>query len=93
VVDSVVAFHNSALSPEGAGRSSNGIFGAAAIRALVSTSTLAIGMNLPLKNVVLDPQRWDYLHRYGRWLLGSRTHARQIRNEYFVLSHGSRRRW
>jgi replicative superfamily II helicase len=26
-------------------------------------------MNLPVKNVVLDHQRWDYLRRYGRWSL------------------------
>jgi replicative superfamily II helicase len=39
------------------------------IRALVSTSTLAVGMNLPAKNVLLDGRRWKMLKEYRRWSL------------------------
>jgi helicase len=68
VVSSAIAFHNSDLSPEERDIVERH-FRAGAIRALFSTSTLAVGMNLPVKNVVLDHQRWDYLRRYGRWSL------------------------
>jgi helicase len=68
VLGSGVAFHNSDLSPEER-EIVERHFRGGAIRALLSTSTLAVGMNLPVKNVVLDHQRWDYLRRYGRWSL------------------------
>src|SRR6476469_2022188 len=68
VVASAIAFHNSDLSPEER-EIVERHFRAGAIRALFSTSTLAVGMNLPVKNVVLDHQRWEYLRRYGRWSL------------------------
>jgi ATP-dependent DNA helicase len=68
VLGSAVAFHNSDLSPEERDIIERHFRGGA-IRALLSTSTLAVGMNLPVKNVVLDHQRWDYLRRYGRWSL------------------------
>ena len=63
-----IAFHNSDLSPEER-EIVERHFRGGAIRALFSTSTLAVGMNLPVKNVVLDHQRWEYLRRYGRWSL------------------------
>jgi helicase len=68
VLGGSIAFHNSDLSPEER-EIVERHFRAGAIRALVSTSTLAVGMNLPVKNVVLDHQRWQYLRRYGRWSL------------------------
>jgi helicase len=63
-----IAFHNSDLSPEER-EIVERHFRGGAIRVLFSTSTLAVGMNLPVKNVVLDHQRWEYLRRYGRWSL------------------------
>jgi helicase len=68
VVASGIAFHNSDLSPEER-EIVERHFRTGAIRALFSTSTLAVGMNLPVKNVVLDHQRWEYLRRYARWSL------------------------
>src|SRR5204862_4419356 len=68
VLGSGVAFHNSDLSPEEREVVERGFRGGS-IRALFSTSTLAVGLNLPVKNVVLDHQRWEYLRRYGRWSL------------------------
>jgi len=68
VLSGAVAFHNSDLSPEER-EIIERHFRGGAIRALFSTSTLAVGMNLPVKNVVLDHQRWEYLRRYGRWSL------------------------
>lgn len=68
VLGSSVAFHNADLSPEER-HVVERHFRSGAIRALFSTSTLAMGMNLPVKNVVLDGKRWQYLRRYGRWSL------------------------
>jgi hypothetical protein len=28
-----------------------------------------MGLNLPVKNVILDGKRWKFLRRYGRWSL------------------------
>lgn len=68
VVGNGVGFHNSDLSPEERDIVERH-FRSGALRALFSTSTLAVGMNLPVKNVVLDHQRWEYMRRYGRWAL------------------------
>ena len=68
VLGSGIAFHNSDLSPEERDLVERH-FRSGAIRGLFSTSTLAVGMNLPVKNVVLDGRKWEYLRRYGRWSL------------------------
>ncbi len=68
VLSSSVAFHNADLSPEERDLVERH-FRTGGIRALFSTSTLAMGLNLPVKNVILDGHRWLYLKRYGRWSL------------------------
>jgi helicase len=68
VLSNSIAFHNSDLSPEERSIVERH-FRSGAIRVLFSTSTLAMGLNLPVKNVVLDGKRWQYLKRYGRWSL------------------------
>ena len=68
VLSSSVAFHNADLSPEERSLV-EWYFRSGAIRVLFSTSTLAMGLNLPAKNVVLDGKRWQFLRRYGRWSL------------------------
>jgi len=62
---SAVAFHNADLSPEERSLVERH-FRTGAIRALFSTSTLAMGMNLPVRNVVLEGQKWHF-DRYRRW--------------------------
>lgn len=68
VLGSSIAFHNSDLSSEERSIVEHS-FRDGAVRVLFSTSTLAMGLNLPVKNVVLDGKRWQYLKRYGRWSL------------------------
>jgi ATP-dependent DNA helicase len=68
VLGSGIGFHNSDLSPEERDLVERQFRGGA-IRGLFSTSTLAVGMNLPVKNVVLDGRKWEFLRRYGRWSL------------------------
>jgi helicase len=68
VLESSIAFHNADLSPEERAVVERH-FRAGGIRVLFSTSTLAMGLNLPVKNVILDGKRWQFLRRYGRWSL------------------------
>jgi helicase len=68
VLSSSVAFHNSDLAPEERALVERH-FRSGGIRVLFSTSTLAMGLNLPVKNVILDGKRWQYLRRYSRWSL------------------------
>lgn len=63
-----VGFHHADLTLEERGAVEEG-FRSGEIRALVSTSTLAVGMNLPAKNVLLDGRRWRLLKEYRRWSL------------------------
>mgnify|MGYP001212179291 CR=1 FL=1 len=67
-LNSSIAFHNADLSPEERALVEK-YFRSGGIRALFSTSTLAMGMNLPVKNVVLEAQKWGYAkwcHQWGR---------------------------
>jgi len=68
VLGSGIAFHNSDLSIEERDLVER-YFRSGVIRCLFSTSTLAVGMNLPVKNVVLDGRKWELLRRFGRWSL------------------------
>ncbi len=80
-LESGVAFHHADLTADERGAVEEG-FRSGEIRALVSTSTLAVGMNLPAKNVLLDGRRWRLLKEYRRWSLedleqvGVREHVR-----------------
>lgn len=68
VLSNSIAFHNSDLSPDERALVERH-FRSGGVRVLFSTSTLAMGLNLPVKNVILDGKRWQYLKRYGRWSL------------------------
>jgi len=59
-----VAFHNADLSPQEREVVERG-FRAGEIQALVSTSTLALGMNLPARNVFVAADKWRYDGRLG----------------------------
>lgn len=59
-----VAFHNADLSPEERRLVEEG-FRAGEILVLVSTSTLAAGLNLPARNVFLSSDKWQYDNRFG----------------------------
>ena len=59
-----VAFHNGDLSPEER-RIVENAFRSGAVKVLVSTSTLAVGMNLPAHNVFVAPEKWRYDDRFG----------------------------
>jgi helicase len=72
VLSSSIAFHNADLSPEERALVERH-FRSGGVRVLFSTSTLAMGLNLPVKNVILDGKRWQYLRRYGRWSLEDTT--------------------
>ena len=59
-----VAFHNADLSPLER-RTVEQAFREGEVRLLVSTGTLAAGMNLPARNVFISPDRWQYDDRVG----------------------------
>lgn len=59
-----VAFHSADLSPEERQVVETG-FRAGEIRVLVSTSTLAVGLNLPAQNVFISADKWRYDERLG----------------------------
>ena len=59
-----VAFHNADLSPDERHCVEEG-FRAGEVRLLVSTSTLAVGLNLPAQNVFITPDKWRYDARLG----------------------------
>jgi helicase len=88
VLSSAIAFHNSDLSPEERSIVERH-FRSGAIRVLFSTSTLATGLNLRVKNVVLDGKRWQYLKRYSRWSLEdiSKSEYENMRGRAGRLAH------
>ena len=59
-----VAFHNADLSRGERCIVEEG-FRAGSVRVLVSTSTLAVGMNLPAHNVFIASDKWQYDARFG----------------------------
>lgn len=63
-----VAFHNSDLTPEQR-EVVERHFRSGAIRVVVATSTLAMGVNLPVRNVVIT-ERWKWRHSrlYEKWI-------------------------
>lgn len=54
-----VAFHNADLAPAER-KVVEGAFRSGAVKVLVSTSTLAVGLNLPAQNVFLSAEKWRY---------------------------------
>jgi ATP-dependent DNA helicase len=58
------AFHSSDLTREERGAVEAG-FRMGEIRTLVSTSTLAVGLNMPSKNVFVTTDKWCYDERFG----------------------------
>lgn len=59
-----VAFHNTDLSPGERHAVEEG-FRRGEVRILISTSTLAVGLNLPAQNVFIAPEKWRYDERLG----------------------------
>lgn len=57
-----VAFHNADLSPVER-RIVEEAFREGEVMALVSTGTLAVGLNLPARNVFISPEKWRYDER------------------------------
>lgn len=57
-----VAFHNADLSPEERAIVEQAFRSGEAL-AMVSTGTLAVGMNLPAMNVFISPEKWRYDER------------------------------
>jgi len=75
-----IAFHNSDLTWVER-RLIEKHFRTGTIKALFSTSTLAMGMNLPAKNVFVDSQKWKYSSKFRRWVTEDIT-----RSEYENMS-------
>jgi len=59
-----VAFHNADMSADER-RAVESQFRTGALRVVVSTSTLALGLNLPATNVLIEPDKWQYDTRFG----------------------------
>lgn len=59
-----VAFHNSDLTREER-RAVEEAFRSGAVKVMVSTTTLAVGMNLPAHNVFISAEKWQYDNRFG----------------------------
>ena len=57
-----VGFHNADLAPEER-RIVEEAFRAGEVKVIVSTSTLAVGLNLPARNVFLTAEKWQYDRR------------------------------
>jgi helicase len=61
-LSSGIAFHNADLSPEER-RIVEQAFRCGEALAMVSTGTLAVGLNLPAQNVFISPEKWRYDER------------------------------
>ena len=59
-----IAYHSADLTPEERSIIENG-FRAGEIQVLVSTSTLAVGLNMPARNVFITTDKWQYDARFG----------------------------
>jgi len=69
-----VAFHNADLSAAER-RAIESSFKQGEIKVIVATTTLAMGMNLPAKNVLIEPDRWKYDDRFGTPWISSISQA------------------
>jgi len=69
-----VAFHNADLSALER-RVVERHFKRGEIKVIVATTTLAMGMNLPAKNVFIEPDRWKYDDRFGTPWISSISQA------------------
>ena len=63
-LNSGVGFHTADLSPEERGIVEEA-FRCGEIKAMVSTSTLAVGLNMPARNVFITADKWRYDRRFG----------------------------
>ncbi len=68
------AFHNADLSAAER-RIIESYFRRGEIKVIVATTTLAMGMNLPAKNVFIEPDRWKYDDRFGTPWISSISQA------------------
>jgi helicase len=60
-----VGFHNSDLASSERSLVERQ-FRCGALRAVIATSTLAMGVNLPARNVIIDGRKWDRIDRYDK---------------------------
>ena len=63
-LNSGVGFHSTDLAPEER-RIVEEAFRSGEIRVMVSTSTLAVGLNMPARNVFITAEKWCYDQRFG----------------------------
>ena len=73
-LDHGAAFHNADLSAAER-RIIERYFKRGEIKVIVATTTLAMGMNLPAKNVFIEPDRWKYDDRFGTPWISSISQA------------------